>query len=212
MDSGSSGQLYSVEAIVLSHCNDNREKTIRMGKKCFYLKDSEYIPIYQWQQALLGEEVSKLSVTFPKDMNMTELYASVLAFSSYNAFFLPQTDCVHTYQNPLKNRNHQIKQVLVAEPFICTGFASTITKLTSFTVAILQPRQGLFSKHQVLKWTWLPSDLLCSGISSDSLTSALVGERLNRAEVMWCFAVATLHINNSPLERLLLDIIHSVVW
>lgn len=212
MDSGSSGQLYSVEAIVLSHCNDNREKTIRMGKKCFYLKDSEYIPIYQWQQALLGEEVSKLSVTFSKDMNMSCMQVFLLFHPIMPLFFHRLIDCVHMYQNPLKNRNHQIKQVLVAEPFICTGFASTITKLTSFTVAILQPRQVLFSKHQVLKWAWLPSVLLCSGISSDSLTSALVGERLNRAEVMWCFAVATLHINNSPLERLLLDIIHSVVW
>lgn len=60
-------------------------------------------------------------------------------------------DYVHMYQNPHKNRSHQIKQVLVAEPFICTGFACTIIKLTSFTVAILRLRQGFFSKHQVLK-------------------------------------------------------------
>lgn len=47
MYSDSSGQLYSVEAVALSHCNDDRKKAIRMGKKCFYLKDSEYIPLYQ---------------------------------------------------------------------------------------------------------------------------------------------------------------------
>lgn len=52
-DAGSSGQLYDGKAVVLSHCNDSREKTTRKGKKkkkksLFYLKDGEYVPLYQW--------------------------------------------------------------------------------------------------------------------------------------------------------------------
>ena len=72
-------------------------------------------------------------------------------------------------------------------------------------------RQGLFSKHQVLKCAWVLSVLLISDICSDVVASALVSECWNRAELMWCFTVATLHINNSQLERSLPEIMYSVV-
>lgn len=49
-DADNSEQLHNSKAFVLSHGNDNRGKAIKKGKtKCFfYLKDSEYVPLYQW--------------------------------------------------------------------------------------------------------------------------------------------------------------------
>lgn len=49
-DTDNSEQLYSGKAVVLSRCNDNTEKAFKKGKTngLFNLKDSEYIPLYQW--------------------------------------------------------------------------------------------------------------------------------------------------------------------